>query len=109
MRLRVDKSALVLVRWTLFTVPGAYLIAGAGVESLTNGFDSRAARDISDTILENQEAEDCLIPMGITSENVAQDFNISQQMQDEFAAKSFQKPLLRKLASSKPKSFPSRP
>jgi acetyl-CoA acyltransferase 1 len=47
--------------------------------------------------------------MGITSENVTQDFNISQQMQDEFAAKSFPKPLLlRKLANSKTKLFPSR-
>jgi acetyl-CoA acyltransferase 1 len=87
----------------LISLPGLVL-------PLTNDFGSRAARDISDTILENQEAKDCLIPKGITSENVAQDFNISQQMQDEFAAKSFQKPLLlRKLASSEPKSFPSRP
>ena len=29
--------------------------------------------------------------MGITSENVAKQFNISRQTQDEFAAKSFQK------------------
>ena len=45
----------------------------------------------SEAILSNQEAEDCLIPMGITSENVAADFNIPRQVQDEFAAKSFQK------------------
>ena len=64
---------------------------GAGVESMTNGFGSRAAPDISDEILQNQEAEDCLLPMGITSENVSKDFNISRQIQDEFAARSFQK------------------
>ena len=29
--------------------------------------------------------------MGITSENVAKDYKISRQIQDEFAAKSFQK------------------
>jgi acetyl-CoA acyltransferase 1 len=29
--------------------------------------------------------------MGMTSENVAKDFNISRQMQDEFADRSFQK------------------
>lgn len=68
-----------------------YHFPGAGVESMTSGFGSRAAPDISGTVLENQEAEDCLIPMGITSENVAKDFNISRQLQDEFAAKSFQK------------------
>ncbi|EKM82267.1 hypothetical protein AGABI1DRAFT_112317 [Agaricus bisporus var. burnettii JB137-S8] len=64
---------------------------GAGVESMTNGFGSRAAPEISDSVLENQEAEDCLIPMGLTSENVAKDYNIPRQVQDEFAAKSFQK------------------
>ncbi|KAF9444512.1 acetyl-CoA acetyl transferase [Macrolepiota fuliginosa MF-IS2] len=64
---------------------------GAGVESMTHGFGSRAAPEISDEILENQDAEDCLLPMGITSENVAKDFGISRQIQDEFAANSFQK------------------
>jgi acetyl-CoA acetyltransferase len=29
--------------------------------------------------------------MGITSDNVARDYNITRQMQDEFAAKSQQK------------------
>jgi len=64
---------------------------GAGVESMSHGYGSRAAPEISDAILENQESEDCLIPMGITSENVAKDFGISRQVQDEFAANSFQK------------------
>lgn len=58
---------------------------------MTHGYGSRAAPEISDAILENQESEDCLIPMGITSENVAADFNISRKIQDEFAAQSFQK------------------
>jgi hypothetical protein len=67
MRLRLEKSASVLVRWTLFTcVPGAYLISGVGIESMTNDFGSGAAPAISDTILEIRETEDCLIPMGIT-------------------------------------------
>ena len=58
---------------------------------MTNGFGPRAIPEFSEEILEIQEAEDCLIPMGITSENVAKQFNISRQTQDEFAAKSFQK------------------
>jgi len=58
---------------------------------MSHGYGSRAAPEISDAILENQESEDCLIPMGITSENVAKDFGISRQVQDEFAANSFQK------------------
>ena len=65
--------------------------SGAGVESMTHGFGSRAAPDVSDAILANKESEDCLIPMGITSENVAADFHIPRKIQDEFAAHSFQK------------------
>ncbi|EJF60587.1 thiolase [Dichomitus squalens LYAD-421 SS1] len=65
---------------------------GAGVESMTFGYGGGAMPDgFSEAVLSNQEAEDCLIPMGITSENVAADFGISRQVQDEFAAKSFQK------------------
>ncbi|KAJ3487227.1 hypothetical protein NLI96_g3688 [Meripilus lineatus] len=65
---------------------------GAGVESMTFGFGAGAQPDgFSEKVLSNQEAEDCLIPMGITSENVAKDFGITRQVQDEFAAKSFQK------------------
>jgi acetyl-CoA acyltransferase 1 len=45
----------------------------------------------SDAVLTNAEAEDCLLPMGITSENVASEYSISRQIQDEFAAASFQK------------------
>ncbi|OSD00140.1 thiolase [Trametes coccinea BRFM310] len=65
---------------------------GAGVESMTFGYGSGAMPDgFSEAVLSNKEAEDCLLPMGITSENVAADYNISRQVQDEFAAKSFQK------------------
>jgi acetyl-CoA acetyltransferase len=45
----------------------------------------------SEAVLSNKEAEDCLLPMGITSENVAAEYGISRERQDDFAAKSFQK------------------
>lgn len=45
----------------------------------------------SEQVLTKKEAEDCLIPMGFTSENVASDFGISRETQDKFAAQSFQK------------------
>ncbi|KAI0351881.1 thiolase, partial [Trametes cingulata] len=65
---------------------------GAGVESMTFGYGGGAMPDgFSEAVLSNKEAEDCLLPMGITSENVAADFGVSRQVQDEFAAKSFQK------------------
>lgn len=63
---------------------------GAGVESMTFGYGAAAQPDgFSEKVLSCQEAEDCLVPMGITSENVAKDFGISRQVQDEFAANSF--------------------
>jgi acetyl-CoA acyltransferase 1 len=42
-------------------------------------------------VMQNAEAADCQLPMGITSENVAADFNVSRQAQDEFSATSFQR------------------
>ncbi|KIS71181.1 putative acetyl-CoA C-acyltransferase [Mycosarcoma maydis] len=36
----------------------------------------------------SQEADDCKMPMGWTSENVAKDFNISRAKMDEYAARS---------------------
>lgn len=41
--------------------------------------------------MENEQAADCLLPMGITSENVAAKYNVSRDAQDTFAANSFQK------------------
>jgi len=37
------------------------------------------------------QARDCPKPMGWTSENVAEEFNITREEQDEFAALSFQR------------------
>lgn len=39
----------------------------------------------------SQEAADCKMPMGWTSENVAADFNISREKMDAFAARSHQR------------------
>ncbi|KAF4574336.1 3-ketoacyl-CoA thiolase with broad chain length specificity [Pleurotus pulmonarius] len=65
---------------------------GAGVESMTFGYGaSSQPTGYSDLILSNQEAEDCLIPMGITSENVAKDYGIGRLEQDRFAAESFRR------------------
>ncbi|MBN3288165.1 THIKA thiolase, partial [Polyodon spathula] len=47
--------------------------------------------DVSSRLVDNEKARDCLIPMGITSENVAERFGISRQKQDAFAVSSQQK------------------
>jgi len=60
----------------------------AGVESMTQNNFSNGIGKINEKTLKNQQAADCLIPMGNTSENVAEAFNISRQVQDEFSAMS---------------------
>jgi len=61
-----------------------------GAESMTMGGD-RLARPFVDEILENQDAQDCMQPMGQTSENVGSDFNITREMQDRFAYESYRR------------------
>jgi acetyl-CoA acetyltransferase family protein len=61
-----------------------------GAESMTAGGD-RLERPFFDEILENQEAADCMQPMGQTSENVGNDFNISREKQDRYACESFRR------------------
>ena len=55
------------------------------------GFGSGGNSGYAEEAMATQDAKDCLIPMGITSENVASDYGLSREVQDEFAAKSFQK------------------
>lgn len=62
-----------------------------GAESLSEG-NERLSRSFVDEILEgSQDARDCLLPMGATSENVARDFNIKRSMQDEYAVESYRR------------------
>ncbi|CAG8553942.1 7037_t:CDS:2 [Paraglomus brasilianum] len=65
---------------------------GAGVESMTFGYGAGAMpSDTSERVFSNQEAADCLLPMGQTSENVARDFGITRAQQDEFSLVSHQR------------------
>jgi len=61
-----------------------------GAEHMTAGGDT-LSRPFYDEILQNQEACDCMQPMGQTSENVGSDFNISRESQDRFAAESYRR------------------
>lgn len=45
----------------------------------------------NEEVMENQEVQDSLEPMGWTSENVARDFNITREQMDAYAAESFQR------------------
>eukprot|EP00004_Rigifila_ramosa_P021714 TRINITY_DN582_c0_g1_i1.p1 TRINITY_DN582_c0_g1~~TRINITY_DN582_c0_g1_i1.p1 ORF type:complete len:444 (-),score=113.14 TRINITY_DN582_c0_g1_i1:25-1299(-) len=64
---------------------------GAGVEHMTRGWGAGAMSEVNPRADDFPLAADCLIPMGITSENVAKQFGVSREKQDRFAAESFRK------------------
>jgi acetyl-CoA acyltransferase 1 len=63
---------------------------GAGVEQMSQYSFNDAIKPelISDQVYEHEVARNCLMPMGITSENVAEIYGITRLEQDEFAAES---------------------
>jgi len=71
-------------------IRAGYITIGiaAGVESMsTNSFDAGVGK-LNPTLFQSKEASDCLIPMGMTSENVATKYGITREQQDAFAARS---------------------
>lgn len=66
---------------------------GAGVENMSQYSFNDAIRPdlISDAVYEHDVARNCLMPMGITSENVAAEYGLTREEQDEFAAESQRK------------------
>jgi acetyl-CoA acyltransferase 1 len=64
----------------------------AGVESMTtNSMMDSVPADMNPAVFENDKAQECLIPMGQTSENVARKFGITREQQDKLAVLSHQK------------------
>ena len=65
---------------------------GAGVESMSMHYGPGAlAPSVDDQIASLPVAADCQIPMGITSENVAETYKITRQEQDQMAMLSHKK------------------
>lgn len=63
-----------------------------GVESMSKNYAAvNPLGRISEEMKANKEARKCLIPMGITNENISKHFNISREHQDQFAANSYNK------------------
>lgn len=62
-----------------------------GAESMTTGGDRLTRPFVDEIVNANQDANDCLQPMGQTSENVGNDFDISRESQDRFAAESYRR------------------
>ena len=63
---------------------------GAGLESMTVDRVNRL-RNINPKVETFAEARDCLLPMGITSENVAQRYGVTRLEQDQAAVESHQR------------------
>jgi len=69
---------------------------GGGVESMSL-FDMQSSLDpgsLSESIFENEAARNCLIPMGQTSENVAEKYGVTREKQDHFSVESHRKAAL---------------
>ncbi|XP_074552421.1 3-ketoacyl-CoA thiolase, peroxisomal [Halichoeres trimaculatus] len=77
----------------LFNIAGAIrsrsidLGLACGVESMSLRSVGKPG-DVSSRLMDNEKARDCIIPMGITSENVAERFGVSREKQDAFALSS---------------------
>lgn len=63
---------------------------GGGMESMTRNYGSRAIPTALWPELKesNKDARDCIMPMGLTSENVAQRYGVSRADQDALAVES---------------------
>ncbi|KAI9846265.1 MAG: 3-ketoacyl-CoA thiolase with broad chain length specificity [Sclerophora amabilis] len=64
---------------------------GAGVESMSLQYGPGAVTEFSELLESHPESKNCKVPMGMLSEKMAKDRNISRTSQDAFAAASFQK------------------
>lgn len=80
----------------LFNIAGA-IRSGSVDLGLACGVESMSLRsignpgDLSSRLMDNDKARACIIPMGITSENVAEKFGVTREKQDAFALSSQQK------------------
>ncbi|TLD33638.1 hypothetical protein PspLS_00073 [Pyricularia sp. CBS 133598] len=92
---RACASSLQAIASTANAIRGDFISVGvaAGMESMTRNYGSRAIpvdmwptlRSETDTV---KDARDCVMPMGLTSENVAARYGVSRADQDAMAAES---------------------
>ncbi|CAN3353322.1 3-ketoacyl-CoA thiolase, peroxisomal [Diutina catenulata] len=62
-----------------------------GVESMSQNYGARALPTVDEHLMDDPKMQECLIPMGITNENVAEKHSIPRSVQDAFAAESYNK------------------
>ncbi|MCJ1438374.1 3-ketoacyl-CoA thiolase with broad chain length specificity [Xylographa pallens] len=66
---------------------------GSGVESMSSQYGPGAVTEFSELLDSHPEAKNCKVPMGVLSEQMAKDRHISRDLQDAFAARSYQRAL----------------
>ncbi|KAI0033149.1 3-ketoacyl-CoA thiolase [Vararia minispora EC-137] len=82
---RLCSSGLMAIRSIAQAIQAGEISLGlaVGVESMS--LNPRPTPDVTDAVAVNQQAYDCIQPMGWTSEMVAQGYMVSRQKQDEYA------------------------
>lgn len=102
---RQCSSGLQAVADVAMAIKGGMIDAGigAGVESMTNGGapGAGAMPPVNvNALMENKLAKDCLVPMGMTAENVAERYGVTRDMQDQMAVESHTKALAAQAAGT---------
>jgi len=74
-------------------IKAGYYDAGiaAGVESMSRNDMTSSVGELPDSLEKSEKAQQCLIPMGQTSENVADRYGVNREQQDRFAVESHKK------------------
>ncbi|KAF9044731.1 3-ketoacyl-CoA thiolase [Hymenopellis radicata] len=82
---RLCSSGLMAIRNMAHAIKSGEVTLGlaVGVESMSN--DPRPDPKISEVVAGSAEPQDCIKPMGWTSEMVAENYKVSRQKQDEYA------------------------
>jgi len=65
----------------------------AGFESMSRSKKPEEMEEINPKVFDNEKARECLFTMGQTSENVAERYGVTREVQDRFALESQQKAL----------------
>jgi acetyl-CoA acetyltransferase family protein len=82
---RLCSSGLMAIRSIAQSIHSGEISLGVavGVENMT--LNARPTPEITEIVDKNTQAHDCIQPMGWTSEMVAQAYNVSRKIQDEYA------------------------
>ncbi|KAF2454140.1 Thiolase, N-terminal domain-containing protein [Lineolata rhizophorae] len=90
---RQCSSSLQAVAYVGYAIASGQIDVGiaGGVESMTRNYGSRGIPvDVSPSLRSSpvKDSRDCVVPMGITSENVKERYGVDRVAQDEYAARS---------------------